>query len=424
MRRGTTLRFVIGASALALAATAAPGSAKVAASGWERPSLVSKTKAHRETSLAVNPKNADQLFVCDPSGVPNTSEGESYFHRSTNGGKKWHDIQVESSATDTRQYAFEGGDCDVAYDDGGTMWSADTWLGNLSVGHSKDGKTWEGTALAVTSPVVDRPWLVGGPPGTLYVTYQDLQCCTPSAIWFTKTTDNGKTFSPAVPVATLASADGAYTWEGNFVVDKGGQDFYLVYSRRLGGVASLGTPEVMSLVTSHDGGLTWTSKDIARIPRETTSIYPSIGMDKGGYLHVAWAAPGDNDNPVVYMQSKDKGATWSTPKALIHGKSGYAPWVAGGMKKGEAAIVWLGTPSGKPDEDSRWFFYVAKVKGSKVSVGPTTRDPLWEGLQTTPEFEMARYDKYGRLHIGMSVFWAKNKWAVWYQREQLPKKKK
>jgi hypothetical protein len=181
------------------------------APGWEAPVLVSGNQAARETSLAINPKNEKHLFVCEPSGVPAVGNGQSYFHFSSDGGKRWRPMDVETSQTDTRSYAFEGGDCDVAYDAGGTMYTADTWVGNLSVGSSRNnGETWEGTSVSVTAPVVDRPWLVGGPAGTVYLTYQDLQCCTPSAMWFTKSTDYGRTFSPAVPITT-ANEEGPYT---------------------------------------------------------------------------------------------------------------------------------------------------------------------------------------------------------------------
>ena len=110
------------------------------------------------------------MFVCDPSGVPNTSNNQSYFHLSSDGGATWAFEDVEGGSTDPRNYAYEGGDCDVAFDDAGTMYSADTWLGNLSVGHSFDaGATWSGRSLATSTPVVDRPWIVGGVEGTVYL---------------------------------------------------------------------------------------------------------------------------------------------------------------------------------------------------------------------------------------------------------------
>ena len=420
MRRKTTYRLLMGATAAALAVSAAPGAAAgKAAKGWREPVLISDRQAARETSLVINPKNEKEMFVCDPSGVPAVGTGQSYFYRSIDGGRKWSPVTVETATTDTRSYAYEGGDCDVAYDAGGTMWTADTWLGNLSIGHSTNGESWEGTAISTTAPVVDRPWIVGGKPGELFVSFHDLQCCTPGAMWFTKTTDYGATWSPAVPITT-GNHQGPFLWEGNFVVSKGGQHFDLVYSRRFSaGVRVNGLPPVangmvMSLASSRDGGLTWTSRDIATIPVETTTIYPSLGRDAGGYLHVAWAAPREKDEPVFYTMSKDEGATWSTPRALNPGKSGYAPWVEG-AKKGQARIVWLGSPKGKNAKD--WYFYYAKVDGNRTQVGTTTRKPMWVGEQTVPEFEMVRLDKKGKMHLGMSVFARNGAWAVYYQRE-------
>lgn len=406
------------AALAAVAVAAAPGgAAPTAKTTWDKPVLVNATKAHRETSLALNPHNPKQLFACDPSGVPAREAHQSYFYRSGDAGKHWAYTTVETSATDTRSYAFEGGDCDVAYDAAGTMYTADTWVGNLSVGHSSDGgKTWTGTALSVSSPVIDRPWLVGGPAGTVYLTYHDVQCCMPAAMWFAKSTDYGATFTTAVPMVT-PSADGAYLWEGNPVVAPGGRDLYLAYSRRLGGVANAGTGMVMELTSSHDGGASWSSQVIARIPEETASIYPSLGLDEGGYLHVVWSAPRDSDVPIMYTMSKDRGATWTKPKALVSHQTGYAPWVAGG-KRGQAAIAWLGSPSVPPiDVDSDWYFYWARVDNGRVTSGRTTREPLWTGKQAAPEFEMVRLDAHGKMHLGMSVYVKNNTWAVYYQRE-------
>lgn len=411
-------------SGLLLVLGAPSGTAQtLAAPGWQAPVLVSGTEAHRETSLAINPRNENHLFICDPSGVPAISKGQSYFHHSTDGGRKWRSVDIEGGTTDTRNAAFEGGDCDVAYDAGGTMYTADTWLGNLSVGSSRNnGETWEGTALSVSAPVVDRPWLVGGPPGTVYLAYHDLQCCTPSAMWFTKSTDYGKTFSPAVPITT-ANHEGPYTWEGNFVVSPNGRSIYLVYSRRLSvGVNSSTLPKFpmqMALAVSHDGGGTWKTQPIANIPRETSSIYPAVGMDAAGWLHVVWAAPRDGDNPVFYTVSKDKGVRWTAPKPLNPGKTGQAPWIVGG-RAGEAAIVWLGSPNAKVNRESPWYFYWARVRNGAVTSGTTTRTPMWVGSQTVPEFEMVRLDRQGRMHIGMSVFVGTSKWGVYYQRESLP----
>jgi hypothetical protein len=417
--------LVGGIAAAALAAVATPGSAAPAgATSWNPPVLVSKSQASRETSIVLDPTDNRRQLVCDPSGVPDTRDGQSYFHLSNDGGKTWHFESVETSATDSRKAAFEGGDCDVAFDAGGTMYSADTWLGDLSIGHSTDhGESWSGTAVSGSSPIVDRPWLLGGPKGTVYVSYQDLQCCAPAAMWFMKSTDYGQTFSRAVPITT-ADPGGLYTWEGNFVVSPSGQDLYLVYSRRSSGaVTTTATPETIWVTQSHDGGASWTPHLVATLPQETTTIYPAIGMDAGGDLHVVWSAPAKVGNPVSYTASSDHGLTWRRPIALNPGKVGLAPWIAGG-KAGEAAVAWLGSndPKAKQTTVADYYFSWAKVRltrnGAVVRTGNTTKEPVFTGKQVVPEFEMVRLDNKGRLHLGMSIYIAAGKWAVYSQSER------
>lgn len=433
MKLGIRSKALVRWVALGMALAAIPGAAEIGGStsttGWDAPVLVSQTQAHRETSIAMSPTDPNVMAICDPSGVPNTAGNQSYFHRSLNGGQTWQYMDVEGGQTDTRNYAFEGGDCDVAFDAAGTMYSADTWLGSLSVGHSSDGgKTWDGTAVAGTSPVVDRPWLYGGKAGELYISYQDLQCCLASAIWFTKSTDYGKTFLPAVPVVT-ANQEGAFTWEGNYAVSPDGKHIYLIYTRRQGpatGSLDAQGPEKVMLATSHDGGLTWASSLIAQMPNPASYLYPSIAMDEGGNLHAVFSSKRANDRPIYYTFSSDQGKTWRTPEPVTTGAAGYAPWIAGG-KAGEAAIVWYGSPDPKMTETAAfpWYFYWARVTGSDTGTptftsGTTTDTPIFTGKQTMPEFEMVRLDKEGRMHIGMSAFKrvaGKDVWAIYYQRE-------
>ncbi|MEA2476025.1 MAG: repeat-like domain, partial [Actinomycetota bacterium] len=302
------------------------------------------------------------------------------------------------------------------------------------------GKTWAGTALSGTSPMVDRPWLVGGPPGTLYASYQDLQCCTPSAIWFTKSTNYGSSFSPAVPVTTFAGQapstvpqgpDGAYTWEGNFVVSSKGQDVYLVYTRRqTSGAAGDSGPETVWVAASHDGGTTFNSHLVASMPGPASYLYPSIGMDGAGGLHVVFSsARGKKDHPIWYSYSTDKANHWTKPIPIMTGVAGYSPWVAGGANGGEAAVAWYGSPDPKATDstESDWYFYTARIshKAGKVRIsaaGATTKTPIFHGKQYIPEFEMVRLDPQGNIHIGMSAYRTedhKTGWAIYYQRQKL-----
>lgn len=395
---------------------------------WSDPVLVSTDQAHRETSLAINPKDPSMMFVCAPSGVPNTQHNQSYFHMTNDGGRTWNPLRVEGGADDPRNYAFEGGDCDVAFDAAGTMYSADTWLGNLSVGHSRDGgKTWQGTSLATTSPIVDRPWLVATKEGTVHLTHQALQCCTPSAIWYARSDDYGMSFSPSVPVAS-AGPNGAFTWQGNFVVSKDEQDLYLVYTRRAGATDRQG-PETVWVAASHDAGQTWESHLLAERDTSASFLYPSIAMDKAGLLHVVFSSPTDKDVPVWYSISKDEAKSWSEPIALDRGEAGYSPWVAA-SGKGDAVVAWYGStdPEAPTPPKSDWYFYWARIKDAhagspKVTTGRTTKDPIFTGKAVVPEFEMVKLDEKGRMHIGMSAYRSlveggPGSWAIYYQREK------
>lgn len=404
------------------------------APGWQAPVLVNADLAHRETSLAINPVNEKVMLACAPSGVPNTGYNQSYFHRTRNGGRTWEPVRVEDDdAGEARTYTFEGGDCDVAFDEGGTMYVADTWAGNLSVGHSRDnGGTWEGTPVAATGLVVDRPWLVGGPEGTIHVSYQDLQCCMPSAIWYTKSTDYGMTFQPTSMVAG-AGAEGAFTWQGNLVVSEDGNDLYLPYTRRAG--AALGSlddqgPEKLFVAASHDAGATWTSNLVVAMPNPMSYLYPSMALDKKtGKLHVVFSSMTGKDRPIWYSTSTDEAQTWTKPVPLTRGAAGFSPWIALDAR-GNAGVTWYGSPDPETNEstESDWYLYWARIPAGKfdarrVRAGTTTREPIFEGVSPIPEFENVRLDSKGKIHIGASAYRAGENgagpgWAIYYQRER------
>ena len=389
---------------------------------WDQPVLVSSQgRAAREMSLVLHPRDERQMLACAPSGVLTKQSPQSHFYRTANGGRPWAYTDVETG--DLRERAYEGGDCDVAYDAAGTLYAADTWVGNLSVGASRDGgKSWTGTPLAGTAPIVDRPWLAGGQAGTVYVTYQALQGQLPTLMWFTKSTDYGKTFSPAVPITT-ANADGTYTWEGNVVAAPNGRDLYLIHTRRVTLADPVaGLNDKIQLAYSRDGGTTWATTTIADLPERPTpaTLYPIVAMDGGGHLHATLSAPRTpkGDTPVYYTTSRDKGSTWSKPLVVNAGRHAWAPWVAGGRRAGEAALAWLDTPDDPGGGEARWFFGYATLAGGRVTAaGTTTEHPMWTGAQTYPEFEAVRFGRDGRLHLGMAVF-REGAWALYYQRQR------
>ncbi|MEA3201852.1 MAG: hypothetical protein QOE90_3280 [Thermoplasmata archaeon] len=386
------------------------GSAWVApspASGWGAVRLADDAWAGREASLALDPTDAQRIALCSPTGVPQTSYGHSLFVRSQDGGDTFAAIEVEQKATDTRKYAFEGGDCDITFDAGGTMYTADTWLGDLSVGHSTDGgDTWDGTAVATTAPVVDRPWLVGGPAGTVHLTWQDVQFAMPTAIWYERSTDYGQTFTPAVPIAT-SHANQAFSWEGNLVVAPGGHDLYLAYTTRADAEYLTSSAESVWVAASHDDGLTWTQNLVRSNARAASYLYPSLGLDSAGGLHVAWAMNDTHDQAVWYSHSADQGVSWSAPVKVASGVGAYGPWIVG-AGPGQAVVAWLGTPSGFADSGQDWYFYAYRESGADTGApaftgGKTTTTPVFVGAEAMPEFNQVRLDGAGKIHLGMSA---------------------
>jgi hypothetical protein len=357
-----------------------------------------------ETSLAIDPTNEDHLFACSPPGLggaeTRTPVFQSYYYESKDGGETWHDLDVVVQATDMRQYVPTGGDCDVAFDDAGTMYAADNWAGSIAVGASRDdGATWTGTPLAGAIPVGDRPWLVGGPAGTVYLTYHDLQVAMPPATWFTVSKDYGQTFS--VPTPMELPTEGLRAWEGNFVVHPNGQDLYSTYIPN-----SYQDPTFQVRVAiSHDGGKTWASRLVSQRSHFASILYSSIAMDEAGFLHVAWTEEDGSVYPAYYSTSHDQGQTWSEPVQLVNEGTATASWVAAG-KPGSAVVVWYGTPSQPSATAGNWSLYYAQLRnGTVMTRGPTTPEPLYSGPTSTyPEFEQVRLDSHGR------AFMAAAKW--------------
>ena len=423
-------RLVLAAVAAAAAAVlAAPTAAKPAPApgrlAWDPPVLITEDRGSREMSLVMHPRDERRMFACGPSGLRNTV-GQSHYFQTATAGRDWSYVDIETDQDDTRNVPADGGDCDVAYDDAGTMYVADTWVGNLSVGASRDGgRTWHGTALALDSAVIDRPWIVApGEPGVLYATWHGLQTHMTSLMWFAKSTDYGRTFSRPV-VVTTANASGGWTWHGNFVTSEDGRDVYTISTRRLTPAQGFAKPDEIQLNASHDGGATWTGSTISVLAHPTVpdTLYPVVAMDGGGHLHAVWTSARDDagDVPLYYTTSADQGRTWSRPLVVAEGPgwTGWAPWVAGGPKAGQAGAGWLATDSASPTGRSDWWAAYATFDAGRVTtVGRTTTEPLYTGTQTYPEFEAARIDEQGRLHLGIAVFRRDGVWALYHQRSR------
>lgn len=407
-----------------------------------------QNRANREASLALNPSDESEMAICSPSGVPSVNlvtpvvrvngHGQSFFYHSRDGGATWRYLVVEPPA-DARRNTYEGGDCDVAFDAGGTLYTADLWLGSIAVGSTRDhGATWVSTPVATTVPVVDRPWLVGGPAGTVHMAYHDVQFAMPGTIWYTRSTDYGATFSPSIPVA-VPTDEKPFNWMGNLVVSPDGQEMHIVYTRRAtallefnSGPAALLEHEVW-VAASRDGGLTWTSTLVSVRPASASYLYPSLARDAAGILHLVFAQATSTDQPVWYASSTDGGLTWTAPVKVLANVRAYSPWVDA-REPGKAAILWYGSPNRTATltTNQDWFHYWAVAEGADVgnvqfTTGTTTAAPIFHGKQgSMAEFNQVRLDSEGFMHIGAAAMWMNAtksppapQWMLQYQRQSV-----
>src|SRR5205807_38549 len=166
------------------------------------------------------------------------------------------------------------------------------------------GQKWEVNPASNGIPIDDRQWIAAYGPQTVYMTFD--QAPVNTTIWFTKSTDAGKTWSAPtmlIPLQTLAR-------ENNLAVDQYNGNIYTTYF-------PFGLPNQLNLLKSTDGGATWTNTVAYTGPAGTCleNAFPIIAVDRGGNIHVVFTQSNGctaRTNAHVYLiSSPDAGATWT-----------------------------------------------------------------------------------------------------------------
>ncbi len=122
------------------------------------------------------------------------------------------------------------------------------------------------------------------------------------SVMFSRSMDAGQTFS--VPVAL-----GAGTQE--VMVSGHGNDVYVFWEL---GVESAGSVSVI-LAVSHDGGATFSVRNISESTGTMVALEPQISVDPAsGRVSLVWRTA--NPQAGVYLKSTDSGTTWSAPMTL------------------------------------------------------------------------------------------------------------
>ncbi len=271
-----------------------------------------------------------------------------------------------------------GGDDSIDVSSGGYLYISSLYLGGTTlstsfdggVGGAAPGQAWQVNPAANGNPPVpvnDRQWVAAYGPQTVYMTFDNAP--VNAGIWFTKSTDAGKTFS--LPV-NLTGGAGTIRRSNNLAVDQYNGNLYTTYT-------PTNLPNQLNLLKSTDGGNTWTISTIYTGPAGSSveNAFPIIAVDRGGNVHVVFTRStgltARTNAHVFLMSSADQGATWLPPVQVDSGantQSTVMPWIVAGSP-GVVDITWYGSSSASPDAPPYdWHVFFAQTTNA-LSASPT-----------------------------------------------------
>src|SRR5688572_16614457 len=318
-----------------------------------------------EVTIAINPTNPDNMIAASlQRGRPPKPRSGSYNYVTFDGGKTWTTVPTPNSPNlvqgdDVVAFSSDG----IAYHvhlsfDGIRQARPARAENGMIVNVSKDGgNTWtDGTAainhVNTVTPFEDKPGMVvdnapgSRSKGNVYIAWTrfDVYGSTNpehrTQIYFTRSTDQGQTFSMPFRVSDTGGdcVDSDNTVEGAVPAVGPNGEVYLVWAGPLGLVFD----------KSGDGGLTFGKDKVIRdMPggwdfdveglgrangMPVTGVDLSNGPNKGT-LYVNWVDARNGDPDVFVMSSKDGGETWTSPvrvndDPLKNGKVQFFTWMA------------------------------------------------------------------------------------------------
>jgi hypothetical protein len=392
--RYVSKRLPIGVAALATLLVAGPAEA-VSFNFDTQANLVQASpfpqNKQNEPSIAQNPTDPQNLIsasndeidepACTARGcsfVPNV--GLSGVYVSHNGGASWTQFSAQAGGDNTasnngglihtlpgfgklaRDLGIPGlasdGDPSLAFSRGGVAFYA-SLAGVRPASNSElmtvsrstnGGATWSNPVLATdaTNPVdfndKEAIWVdksASSPfADNVYVSWTLFVGPKGRAepIVFSRSTDGGRTFSPAIKLSasfnnnvlpgrqgsvirTAPNGDVYVVWE-SVVVDQGAKFDAQVFAKSTDGGRTFSRPAVISPVTPVPNPLPGSSF--------RTDSFPSVDIGPNGTVYVSWSDFGSGHGQVLLSKSSDGGATW-TPAALaldVAGRSTFFPGVA------------------------------------------------------------------------------------------------
>jgi hypothetical protein len=381
-----------------------------------------------EPAIAQNPANASNLIAgandeidepaCTASGCPFVANvGQSGVYVSHDGGASWTQFAAPAGASNTASFNGNGhtihtlpgfgtlasqlgvpglasdGDPAIAFSRDGVAYYASlagvrgTTAGDLlTVSRSSDeGASWSDPVLATdkTNPVdfndKEAVWVDKSPTsafaGNVYVSWTLFIGVPGKAepIAFSRSTDGGKTFSPAQKLSASYNNNQIGGRQGSTIRTDANGNIYVVWES---GVTINGTKtSAQVFAESSDGGVSFSKPAVispvvdlpSPLPGSSfrNDSFPAVDIDQvSGTVYVAWTDFRGGRGQVMLSTSADGGSTWSPAMLVLDvaGRSAFFPGVAV-----------------SPD-------------GTRVTVATQALDSVAAG--TTPGAAVVRYDSY------------------------------
>lgn len=313
-----------------------------------------QSNSPEEVTIAINPANPDVL-----AGGANID----HFYYSIDGGLSWGEKHLSSTL------GVWGDPC-VLFDSLGNLYYAHLsnpvtgyWIDRIVVQKSTDnGITWnDGAGVGLVVPKnQDKEWLAvdlsqSQYKGNIYMTwteFDDYGSSNPndsSRIRFSKSTDQGETWSDAITISDRSGncIDSDNTTEGAVPAVGPNGEIYVSWTG----------PEGLVLDKSTDGGDTWgTDIFISDVPGGWDFDVPGIWRCNGlpitmcdisnspyrGYIYSCWGDQrnGTTNTDVFFSRSTDGGETWS-PALKVNddntNRHQFFPWMTIDQTTG---IIW------------------------------------------------------------------------------------
>ena len=377
-----------------------------------------------EPSITAN--STGELYDTTPSGG-------TVMYKSLDGGSTWTPTATaDTSSGDDCVFTDQANSlylCNLAGSASSAPLQADVWKS------TNDGATWTygnntfnqmaGQNVCGTScnPFgVDRDWgdayiAPGGSTDRALVVLMYHDFYGPSSIWVNISTDGGKTFGMTENVlanftqssadqAAVAEADSACnTVPAGLRIEKSGPHPGRIYAAWIASdpespatgcnVTMVQSFHTLFVAWSDDGGKTWTPQLAydAGIGHDTSTPFVSFTIDNQGNPYLAFASPGQSDNPAACAAESTAGTVQSDSTCAYHmwvvwSADGGSTWDGGGGTiPGSAASAYEVDPSSAPQTDQM----------PAIAAGdPGKVDVAWLGTnETEPTDPLGKFDPGG-----------------------------